>query len=143
MQSIKPQFCVEAIVANQLDKTILIQQRSATRKLFPLCWEFMGGHVEPGETIEDCIRRELLEESGMNLVLIVAKLHEFEWKHEGHCYKDLVYLVEASGTPRLEEGKAINLKWIQRDEISLLLRDGELTNGLYEAAVKAFGVMVF
>lgn len=141
MKLIEPQLCVEAIVANQRNKTILIQQRSATRKLFPLSWEFMGGHVELGETIEDCIRRELLEESGMNFVNIVAQLHEFEWEHEGQCYKDIVYLVEASGTPRLEDGKAIKLKWIRRDEIALLLRAGETTNGLYEAAMKAFDFM--
>ena len=76
-ESAQPHIVIDCIVANRHDKTILIQQRSSTRKLFPLCWEFIGGHQEPGETIEECIRRELLEESSMQLINIVAKLHEF------------------------------------------------------------------
>ncbi len=30
--------------------------------LYPGCWGFFGGHIEPGETPEEGIRRELLEE---------------------------------------------------------------------------------
>lgn len=31
------------------------------------CWGFPGGHIHYGESIEDCARRELLEETGLTL----------------------------------------------------------------------------
>ncbi len=132
---------IDFIVANKKDKTILIQQRSASRKLFPLCWEFLGGHQEAGETIEACIKRELLEEGNLQLTQIVTKLHEFYWPYEQIVVKDMVYLIEAEGEFKLEEGKAIAHKWIKRDEAHLILKPGDTTNGLYVAAHKAFDIL--
>ncbi len=44
----------------------LITQRSAAGKL-PLKWEFPGGKVEPGETPEQCLEREIKEELNLNI----------------------------------------------------------------------------
>lgn len=32
--------------------------------LYPGCWGFFGGHIEPGESPEEGVKRELLEEIG-------------------------------------------------------------------------------
>lgn len=48
------------------DNTILICQRSAKMKL-PLKWEFPGGKIEPGESKEECLIREIKEELGIDI----------------------------------------------------------------------------
>jgi len=45
---------------------ILICQRPA-EKSQGLLWEFPGGKIEPGESGEDCIRREIREELGTDI----------------------------------------------------------------------------
>lgn len=43
------------------DNTLLAAQRNEHTSL-PLKWELPGGKIEPGETEEDCLHRELKEE---------------------------------------------------------------------------------
>ena len=42
----------------------LAAQRSSAMSL-PLKWEFPGGKIDPGESAEECLRRELVEEMGV------------------------------------------------------------------------------
>lgn len=44
---------------------ILLGQRSAKRTFFPNVWDLFGGHVEPGESHEQTLFRELAEEIGI------------------------------------------------------------------------------
>lgn len=52
---------VSAILVNPRGE-ILLQQRDDRVKHFPFCWTTFGGAVEHGETPEEALRRELLEE---------------------------------------------------------------------------------
>jgi 8-oxo-dGTP diphosphatase len=45
---------------------ILAVQRSPTMSM-PLKWEFPGGKLNPNESPEDCVRRELVEELGLQI----------------------------------------------------------------------------
>ncbi len=31
------------------------------------CWQFPGGHIEPGESVFECARREVFEETGLSI----------------------------------------------------------------------------
>ena len=132
---------IDTLVVDKQNKNILIQQRSATRKLFPLCWDFVGGHLEPDETIEQCIKRELFEETRMHLVSIIKQIHEFKWEYGNHKVTDKVFMIEAQGEIQLEEGKAIQAKWIKRDEAHLLLKPGETHNEMHQAVINAFDAL--
>ncbi len=52
---------VSAAIIHARDGRILICQRGEGRKNAHL-WEFPGGKIEPGESPESCLRRELMEE---------------------------------------------------------------------------------
>ncbi len=47
------------------DGRVLVQQRAAGRPMAGL-WEFPGGKIEPGESLEDALVRELAEELGIS-----------------------------------------------------------------------------
>jgi len=129
------------LIVDKHTRTILIQQRSATRNLFPLCWDFVGGHLEFDESAKQCIKRELLEETGMQLINIIKQVHEFAWHYDNHEVIDKVFIIEAQGEIQLEEGKAIQAKWIKRDEAYLLLKPNEAHNEMYQAILNAFDVL--
>ncbi len=50
------------------NEKILIAQRSNTGR-FANKWEFPGGKIDPGETPQECIRRELQEELGLTATI--------------------------------------------------------------------------
>jgi len=50
------------------DGLILAAQRSSAMSL-PLKWEFPGGKIHEGESPEECLRRELMEEMGIRVDL--------------------------------------------------------------------------
>ena len=51
------------------DGQVLVAQRSSSMHL-PLKWEFPGGKVEPGESAEDCLIREIREELGVEIKIV-------------------------------------------------------------------------
>jgi mutator protein MutT len=54
-----------AVIWNSIGK-ILIDKRRAGGLMGGM-WEFPGGKLEPGETVEECIKREILEELGIEI----------------------------------------------------------------------------
>ena len=53
-----------AVMVN--DEMLLIAKRKPTGRL-PNLWELPGGKVEPGETPEECLQREIKEEFDINV----------------------------------------------------------------------------
>lgn len=45
---------------------LLVVKRNESDELYPGAWEFPGGHLEPGETLKEGLKRELFEEIGFD-----------------------------------------------------------------------------
>lgn len=56
-----------AVIWNE-QRQILIDRRRPGGSMGGL-WEFPGGKIELGETVEECIKREILEELGIEIVV--------------------------------------------------------------------------
>lgn len=105
---------VAAVICNK-DNKILIAQRNFKKSQGGL-WEFPGGKIEPGETREQAIVREIKEE--MNIEIEVEKyLAEKVFKYPEKTI-NLIALkcIIKNGTISLNEHE--DAKWISISEIS-------------------------
>jgi mutator protein MutT len=62
----KPVFSSVAIIEHN-DKLLLVERRYAVNGV---TYETPGGKVEPGETPEECVIREVFEETGLNIEIV-------------------------------------------------------------------------
>lgn len=127
--STEPRLVVGAVVVDH--GCAFIIRRSASRRLFPDCWDVPGGHVEEGETLGEALARELEEETGWKLHAVLAELGEQSWVGDdgGHRVES-DYLVSVDGDleqPRLELDKHPEYRWVGPSELDRLL-DGHLPN---------------
>lgn len=82
-------------------------------------WHILGGHLEKGEQVEDAIRREVEEETGLDVeVHQVVDVMSFSW---GEGEKDSLQIVfhcetEKRGEEPLDD--LTDLKWVSPDEIT-------------------------
>jgi A/G-specific adenine glycosylase len=89
----RPHYDVTAAVIHHDDGRLLIAQRKTEAMLGGL-WEFPGGKCQPGETLPDCLRREIREELGLEIEVgrhlttiehgythFRISLHVFECRH--------------------------------------------------------------
>ncbi|GGK93961.1 hypothetical protein GCM10012284_30030 [Mangrovihabitans endophyticus] len=106
------------------DGRIFFQKRSPARKLFPDTWDIVGGHVEPGESVEEALRRETTEETGWQISVVLAALEPCSWTgDDGLARVESDFLVRVDGDlerPRLEQGKHTEFRWLAEHELDLL-----------------------
>ncbi len=86
---------------------VLLGQRPAGKPMAGY-WEFPGGKVEPGESIFEALKRELLEELGVKIVSAEPWCGiEHQYTH-AHVYLHFYIIREWQGEPQSLEGQAFS-----------------------------------
>ena len=94
------------------DRRVLIAQRPEGKAMAGL-WEFPGGKLEPGETPEEALIRELQEELGIETKqACLAPLSFVSYSYESfHLVMPLYVCRKWQGAPMPKEHQA--LKWVR------------------------------
>ena len=82
-------------------------------------WALPGGHLEFGETVADCARREVLEETGLALHDIASAPYTSDvFAVEGRHYVTLFVTAQATGEPTvLEPAKCLGWQWFHWEQL--------------------------
>ena len=108
----KPTVLVAAVALIDRDGRVLIAQRPPGKSMAGL-WEFPGGKIDPGETPEQALVRELHEELGIEteeacLGPFTFASHSYE---KFHLLMPLYLFRVWKGIPTPREGQV--LKWVE------------------------------
>lgn len=108
---------VSAVALIDVDGRVLLAQRPEGKSMAGL-WEFPGGKVEPDETPEAALIRELQEELGIDtwascLAPLTFASHTYD---DFHLMMPLFACRKWEGTPQAREGQV--LKWVKPAQMS-------------------------
>lgn len=128
---------VVALIHDQQGR-IFVARRAASKATFPGRFEIIGGHLDPGETLEAGLKREVLEEIGCEIE-IEDLVDAFTYESEDMFKVELVYLcrLQSGQTPTLHPDDHSESRWIGSGEIDLFEKEDEET----EALRKAFKIL--
>ena len=107
---------VAAVALVDPDGRVLLAQRPAGKSMAGL-WEFPGGKLEPGETPESALIRELQEELGIDTwASCLAPLSFASHAYDAfHLLMPLFVCRKWEGQPHSREGQA--LKWVRPEHL--------------------------
>lgn len=125
---------VAAIIHDSENRIFATQRGSGDWKDW---WEFPGGKIEPGETPEEALKREIFEELETRIV-IERLVTTVEWDYPKfhltmHCY----WCHVESGELVLKEHEAA--RWLKPDEldsVQWLPADVEVLHKIYEKSTR-------
>ena len=100
------------------DGKILVCQRKRGSR-YELKWEFPGGKLEPGESVEDCLQRELREELSLSFVSIES-IEIQHWHYDDGGKFEVAYctVTEFAGQPQNHVFE--QTRWVTPRELAAL-----------------------
>ena len=93
---------VAAVISDKKGR-ILVSQRALNAKLYPGKWQVPGGKVESGENYLEALKREVKEETDLEIVSINNLL--IRW------FEVAIYQVEVVGEAKVMEPAKVNTEW--------------------------------
>lgn len=124
--------CVGGIVHDELGRILLIQRANEPGRGL---WSVPGGRVEPGETDEAAVIREMREETGLDVIPGTYVGNALRGRYDIHDYACAV----TGGTLRAGDDAA-DARWIDAETLIELDKGGRLAELLF-VTLRDWGVL--
>jgi 8-oxo-dGTP diphosphatase len=109
---------VVAAVIFYNNKILCVQRGDNKYNYIAFKYEFPGGKVESGETNEDAIKREILEELNLDISI------DSQFVTVNHEYPDFILTMHSficsCSNPHIELSEHIAFKWLDKTELKAL-----------------------
>ncbi len=107
-----------AVGVLQKDGKILVCQRKKGSR-YGLKWEFPGGKLEPGETILECLKRELFEELSISVRDIDRVQRQSTFYEDGGMF-EVAYCFVSQFTGEARNNAFEEIRWVTIPELRAL-----------------------
>ena len=109
------------------EQTLMVHRVKKAQDMHHGKWNGLGGKLEPGESPEECARREIREESGLEVNDLIWKgVLTFPGFSNEEDWYAFVFIASVEDGPLIDSPEG-NLKWVDRDELLMLnLWEGDL-----------------
>ena len=108
-------FAAKAFIVSE--GKFLIVQRSESEKN-PLYWELPGGRMDFGETVSENLKRELVEEVGLQDIEVIAPIGVWSFMiNENNQLVGSTFLCKSSTSEIKLSFEHKNYAWITKDEL--------------------------
>jgi len=112
-----PRVGCGALIQDANNRILLVKRRRAPEAG---CWGFPGGKVDFGETVEDAICREIMEELGISIALngLAHLVNYIDLDENQHWLAPVYKATISKGIPSIMEPHALSeLAWYSLDEL--------------------------
>ena len=122
------------VIVNSEGRVLLLDHRIRPKS----GWGLPGGFLEHGEQPAECIRREILEETGLELSQLVL-LRVRTVRH----HIEVLFFARSDGTPRIVSDEIKGFEWFAAEELPPEMNPGQrafilkVLNGEFEKGVSA------
>ncbi len=118
-----PWIGVDNIIIND-DGKILLIKRSEHEKNFPGMWGLVSGKIEWGETVEQALKREAMEEVGVEVEIVrfTGRYYDKPGRHPSKTMICLPHICKIkNGTPTANQPEEVEeVRWFDPEEIKNL-----------------------
>jgi ADP-ribose pyrophosphatase YjhB (NUDIX family) len=115
------QVGVKAFLRNKEGKYLILKRSAEKYGSFGDMWDLVGGRIEPGSILLDNLKREVKEETQLNILSEPRLIYAQDiLRHKDKHVVRLTYTADADGEVILDISENVEYKWLSLEEMKNL-----------------------
>jgi len=123
--------CVIVAVLNERGEIALLRQNKVTANN----WVLVAGYIKPGETAEDCVSREVLEETGLR---VIKCNYLSSYGHRNGAHLMLAFAAHVAEAEFARSQEVDDIAWFRLEDAVDKLRPGSIGERVYSEVCRRY-----